>query len=295
MLKLGIIGFGEAGYYLTKEFVENSVQIFAYDSVVTGGGDRAALVTRRAAENGVTLVNSLEELFDCSEVIFCLTSAGSALPIAKSIEPLLREEQVYADLNSTSPMTKEKIADALASAKGEFIEAAVMNAVPAKKTKVPICVCGKHAEAFAQRLNACGMNVTAMGEKIGSASALKMLKSVLSKGIIALITETVFCTEKYGLTEKVLSSLKNTIDMMTYEKFCHYVVTQASVHHERLSKEMDEVLETLDGLGENAIMTRATREKFLWMTKKGFRDHFKERPATYQEVIAVKRQIEQKQ
>ncbi len=281
MLKLGFIGFGEAGYYLSTGFKENTTQCYAYDSIVMSDSPRAETVRRHAEENHVTLVNSLEELIECSEIIFCLTSAGSALPIAHNIAPLLKEGTIYADLNSTSPTTKEKIADALKNSKGTFIEAAVMNAVPAKKTKVPISICGENCEAVAARLNETGMNVEALtGAKIGTASAIKMLKSVSSKGVLALFTEVVLCTEKYGVTEKVLNSLWNTMNSMGYEKFCHYVVTQSAYHNPRLSKEMGEVLATLEELGENSIMTQATKAKFEWLTEQGYADYFVDRPAT---------------
>ncbi|MBT9778686.1 DUF1932 domain-containing protein [Clostridium sp. MCC353] len=294
MLNLGIIGFGEAGYYLTKNLIEGSVQVYTFDVAVNQEDERAELIACRARENSVILADSMEDLFEKVEIVFCLTSAGSAVPVAKSIKSLLRPGQVYIDLNSTSPQTKEEIAAALDGAEGIFVEGAVMGAVPAKMTQVPINVCGPDAGVTAQRLNAAGLNIHVVEGKIGSASAMKMFKSILSKGMIALISETVFCTEKYGLTKPVLEDLINTINQMTFDGFCNYVVTQAAVHHVRLSKEMEEVVKTLDSLGENSIMTQAVRDKFVWMTEQGFADYFKERPATYDEVVAVKRKMEGK-
>ena len=292
MLKLGFIGFGEAGYYLSSEFKEGEVEGYAFDTAAFTDDPRAEGVRRRAAENHITLVQSLEELAAACEIVVCLTSAASALPIAKSIAPFMRANTVYADLNSASPKTKEQIAEAFRCSKGTFIEAAIMNAVPAKKTKVPILICGEGCEQVAARLNVTGMNVTALsGAKLGTASATKMLKSVLSKGVIALFTEAALVTEKYDLTETVFQSLWNTMNMMTYEKFCHYMVTQAAYHSERLGKEMGEVLATLDDLDENSIMTQAAKKKFEWLHEKGFADYFAERPETYQEVISAKHEL----
>lgn len=292
MLNLGLIGYGEAGYYLTSEFTEGTVSVYAYDVVATQGGDRADLIRGRAAENNVTLVGSMEELFAKSEIVFCLTSAGSAVPIAGSVKEFLTDGKVYIDLNSTSPQTKVEVGEALEGAAGTYVEGAVMSAVPAKKTQVPINICGPGSGEIADRLNATGMNVHSHEGEIGSASALKMFKSVLSKGMIALITETVFCTEKYGLTEMVLHDLINTINMMSFDGFCNYVVTQASVHHARLAREMDEAVKTLESIGENSIMTSAVKAKFEWMTEMDFASHFAERPKTYDEVVAVKREME---
>lgn len=289
MLNLGIIGFGEAGYYLTSQFKENTVRGYAFDSAVIDRSPRADAVVQHAAENGIELVQSLAELAEKCEMIFCLTSAASAPKIAEQMAPLMREGSIYADLNSTSPKTKEIIAAHFSGSKGNFIEAAVMNAVPAKKTQVPILICGENCQQIAERLNETGMNVKALvGAAIGTASATKMLKSVLSKGVIALFTEAALVTEKYGLTETVFQSLWNTMNNMTYEKFCHYVVTQAAYHNERLAKEMGEALATLNELDENSIMTQAAKRKFEWLHEKGFDSYFVERPNTYDEVIAAK-------
>lgn len=292
MLNLGLIGYGEAGYYLTSEFKEDTVKVYAFDVVATQGGEKAELIKSRAKANSVTLVDTAKELFEKSDVIFCLTSAGSAVPVAGIIKEFLTEGKIYIDLNSTSPQTKAEINNVLAGAAGTYLEGAVMSAVPAKKTQVPINICGPDSEAVATMLNETGMNVHSHQGEIGSASALKMFKSVLSKGMIALITETVFCTKKYGLTEMVLHDLINTINMMSFDGFCNYVVTQASVHHARLAREMDEVVKTLESIDENAIMTKAVKEKFEWMTEMDFASHFEERPNTYDEVVAVKREME---
>lgn len=295
MLSLGIIGFGEAGYYITKEFLPGTVKLFAYDSIADEDFIRAKKLRKHADENGVQLVKSLEELVNSAEVIFCLTSASSALAIAEQVSPILKNGQIYVDLNSTSPSTKEAIGDIFDAIPGSFAEAAVMSSVPAGKTKVPILLCGINSEELSKRLNAIGMNTKAVGVNLGVASAMKMLRSILAKGMIAIITETVFCTEHYGITEYVLDGIKKVmLEEMTFEEFCNYSVASAATHNERFCYEMEEVMSTVDSLGENSIMTRATLNKFEWMKKQNYSSYFSERPTTYEEVLSVKKQIEKK-
>jgi len=244
----------------------------------------------------VAMEPSMEALFRASDIILCLTSANSALPIARQIAPLLREGQIYVDMNSTAPATKEQIHAALADAKGVFVEAAVMASVPANRTKVPVYVCGSQAQALAERLNACGMNFTVLSEQIGAASAMKMIKSVLFKGFIALLTETVFAAERYGITEQTLGALKHMMTVeMTFEECCNYFLCTMATHSERLGHEMEEVLLTLGSMGENDIMTRATLEKMRWVSSQGYNQKFAVRPESYHEIITYRDALEQRE
>ena len=225
MISLGFIGFGEAAYYLTTDIDKSMVELYAFDVIAKDNSERAYKIRENASANSVKLVDSLEELSKRSKIILCMTSANSALPISKQVAPLLSEGQIYSDLNSTSPISYEKIGGVFKDSKADFVEAAVMASVPANRTKVPIYVCGKMGQQMADLLNSTGMNIKYLNENLGAASATKMLKSVLFKGFIALLTETVFATDKYGITEDVLQSFKNILFVeMTYEECCNYFI-----------------------------------------------------------------------
>ncbi|MDO4321791.1 MAG: DUF1932 domain-containing protein [Lachnospiraceae bacterium] len=293
MTKLGLVGFGEAAYYLTSEIIPGSAVLYSFDTVASQDSPRGKQLRQRAEENQVTLVSSIEELFAVCNVIFCLTSANSALPIAKQIAPFLRKGQLYVDMNSTAPGTKEQIYKILDGSDGTFVEAAVMASVPANRTRVPVYVCGEAAERLCEITDACGMNFMALSEQIGAASAMKMIKSVLFKGFIALLTETVFAAERYGITEKTLGALKSILTQeMTFEECCNYFLCTMATHSERLGYEMEEVLSTLDSMGENTIMTRATLEKMRWMSGQGYNQKFSTRPENYKEIVAYRDKLE---
>ena len=293
MINLGLIGFGEAGYYLTSELKPGSTNLYAYDPVAGQDSPRGVEIRERAVKNQVMLVDSQEELFARSSIVLCLTSANSALPIAKQIAPMLKKGQVYVDMNSTSPATKEAIHQALTESAGQFVEAAVMASVPANRTRVPVYVCGEAAEQLCELVNPCGMNFTTLSRQIGAASAMKMIKSVLFKGFIALLTETVFAAERYGITEKTLGALKSILTKeMTFEECCNYFLCTMATHSERLGHEMEEVLATMESMGENDIMTRATLEKMRWMTEQGYGRKFAVRPESYKEIVEYRDELE---
>lgn len=295
METLGFIGFGEAPYNFTRDLDRNVIQVFAYDVAANGDDIRGKTIRKNAASNAVTLVDSMEALAAESKIVFCFTSAGSALPIARQIAPLMRENSIYVDLNSTSPATKEAIGDAFKQSKADFVEAAVMASVPANRTKVPVYLCGDRGQELADRMNPAGTNLHFLSRTLGAASATKMLKSVLFKGFIALLTETVFATDRYGITEEVLGALKHMMFVeMTYEECCNYFVEAMAKDSGRMGQEMEEVIATLESMGENSIMSRATREKMRWINEQGYSDHFVLRPHGYAEVLEYKRELERK-
>lgn len=294
MIRIGLIGYGEAGYLLTSDMNKSLVELFAFDVIAKEESERSAKIKENASANFVKLVDSLEELADRSQIILCLTSANSALPIAREIVPFLKEGQIYSDLNSTSPATKKEIGGVLRESKANFVEAAIMAAVPAHRTKVPIYVCGAQGRQMADMLNGIGMNIEYLSENLGAASATKMLKSVLFKGFIALLTETVFATDQYDITEDVLQALKSILFVeMTYEECCNYFVGTMATHSERLGYEMEEVLLTLESMGENSIMTKATLEKMRWITSQGYNNEFALRPDGYEPILEYKRKLDE--
>ena len=119
-----------------------------------------------------------------------------------------------------------------------------------------------------------------------------MLKSILFKGFIALLLETVFATDKYHITEEVLGALKHMmLEEMTYEQCCNYFVEAGAKDSVRMAQEMEQVVETLESMGENSIMARATQKKLEWMTRQGYSRHFVTRPHGYAGVLEYKREL----
>ena len=292
-IALGFIGFGEAPYHIARGLSPERVRLYAFDIRAEDSTPKAEKVREHAAECRVTLVASLAELLRCGEVFLNFTSADVAPSIAAQAAPLLRPGQFYLDMNSMAPQSKREIASIFEASRGNFVEAAVMSSVPANGPQVPISLCGRAGAAASALLNALGMNTTFLSEEIGLASASKILRSVLAKGMIALLTETVFAADHYHLTEEVLEKLYNTMTReMTFQEFCHYSVCSAAIHNGRFCHEMEEALRTLEALHENSIMTQATLTKFEWLHQRGFSDYFSERPRTYDEVLEVKKMIE---
>ncbi|MFM2123896.1 MAG: hypothetical protein RL328_347, partial [Acidobacteriota bacterium] len=194
---------------------------------------------------------------------------------------------LYADLNSISPKAKERVAQA-ASANGEaYCEIAVMGPIPPYGHKAPLLLGAAGAAQFQQMFAPLNLRMEIVStDRVGRAAAVKMFRSIVYKGIEALLFECVLGAGQYGAEERVFASLKESLPGVDWKKLADYMVGRVVVHGERRAREMDEVAKTLEELGIEPMMASATARRFDWAVGTGLRDQFGgEFPATYQEVL----------
>jgi len=274
MVKLGFIGFGEAGFHIAKGLKSEGLEgIAAYDKFWEGapGSD---LIRQRAAEAHVKLVPSHQELIANSEIVISAVSADMALTLAQTSRPFLKAGQMYVDINATSPMTKEEI-DQLISPVALFVDCAVMGPVPPYKHKVPVAVSGDGAKAFTEIMSPFGMNITLMDAAAGAASASKMFRSIFMKGFVVLLLEMLTAAHRYRVEDDVLLSVKETLTASPLLEVINGLLGRGVIHSERREHEMDEVIATLAKLGVDGTMSQATKAKLRWCTQLGLKAHFK--------------------
>lgn len=266
---LGFIGFGEATYHISAGLVSEGLSsIRAYDVLVEDPikGER---ICERARELGIVLEPTLEALCDRSDIIVCATSAKSALSIACVAKNFLQPRHLYVDMNAASAFVKQAIFDELRETEVRFTDAAVMDSVPGRGHKVPIHVSGNGARAFKQFADMYGMNVNYMDDEPGSASAVKMLRSIFMKGFSALLFETLAASEAMNATEAILASIEQTLQAKPLEEIVDGLLTRTVVHAERRVDEMSEVIHTLEQLGIDSTLSHAVREKLSHFVEAG--------------------------
>ncbi|MGY9057587.1 MAG: NAD(P)-binding domain-containing protein, partial [Alphaproteobacteria bacterium] len=229
-MRLGLIGFGEAGYAIAKSLA-GTVEIAAFD-IATHDNVRGPLIQGRAAETGVTLVGDIRDLADHADTIFSVCSCAAAEEVAGQIAGVLSQAHTYCELNSAGPSTKQRAAAALAKSGAQFVDVAVMADVPPHGHRVPLLVAGPGAEAFAVTANELGFRVETMEGEIGSASAVKMFRSVLMKGMGSLILECAQAASQFGMTETVFESTSKSMGM-DLMKFANHIAPRQIEHAER--------------------------------------------------------------
>jgi 3-hydroxyisobutyrate dehydrogenase-like beta-hydroxyacid dehydrogenase len=287
--KLGFVGFGEAAYHLAKGLREAGVaHTFAYDihTHTPGKGER---ILSRAAETGTQLTPSPAALAEAADVIIAAVTADQAVMAAHQTAPSLTARHLYADINSVSPSAKQAVGRAVAEAGARFVEVAVMAAVPPHGHKVPMLIGGAAAPEFEAMFTPLGMRMEVVStSQIGGAVAVKMFRSVIYKGLEALIFECVLGASHYGAEPRVFASLEKDFPGLDFKKLADYMVGRVVVHGERRAREMEEAAVTLRELGIDPIMTEATARRMDWAAKLDLRAQFGgEFPKNYAEVLAA--------
>lgn len=288
-MRLGFVGFGEAAYHFAKGMQSEGVrEIAAYD-LYTDDPQRGAKIQTRACELGVQLLVSPQELAANADTIISAVTADQAVAAARENGPFLTTDHLYADLNSISPKAKEQVAEAATVKGASFCEIAVMGPIPPYAHKVPLLLGGSGALRFQEVFAPLGMRMEIVStDRVGRAAAVKMFRSIVYKGIEALLFECVLGAGEYGAEERVFASLKESLPGVDWKKLADYMVGRVVVHGERRAREMDEVAKTLEELGIEPMMASATARRFDWAAQSGLKEKFGgEFPATYDEVIAA--------
>ena len=271
---LGFIGFGEAAFNISKGLKDDGFgKIIAHDKY-WNVAPRSELICKRAQELSVELMPSLQSLVEKSDIILSAVSADMAVRLAQEARPYLKQNEIYVDINATSPMTKEEV-DKIISPAALFVDCAVMGPVPTYRHKVPVSVSGKGAGAFFEKMSPYGMNITLMDAPAGSASASKMFRSIFMKGFVTILLEMLVAAQKYQVADDVLMSVNETLTGGPLLDVINGLVNRGVIHSERREHEMDEVIATLDTIGVDATMSKATKDKLRWCTNLGLKEYFK--------------------
>ncbi len=266
---IGFLGFGEAAFQIAKGLRQAGLQYtFAYDI------DRTPLVESRACETGTTLVRSPSELAEAAPLLFSLVTASSALQAALETAAFLTSRHLYVDLNSVSPASKRSIEAQVCSNKAMFVEASIMAPVPPYQHRVPILMTGSAAPELVRDLAPFGMCLEVMDGNTGAAAAVKMCRSIVVKGLEALLFEATRAACSFGAEERVFRSLDETFPGMNWKSLATYMIGRVVVHGERRAQEMAEVAETLKSVNVEPIMCQATTRLLAWSVEMDFKSKF---------------------
>lgn len=259
--RIAIIGFGEAGGILGHDLAAHGLEISTYDILFDSPDARDAMLAK-ARGSKVRAGENLAGAARGAQLVISAVTASSALGVAKDAARLLAAGQTFLDINSVSPGTKQRMAEHFAKSPAHFVEAAVMAALPPQRLKVPILLGGAHAADLAARLSAIGLNASVASDRIGVASAVKMCRSVVIKGLEAIATESMLAARRYGAEDAVLKSLAATFpEMGWHAKLPDYLISRVAEHGKRRAAEMREAAQALRDVGIDPLMAEATAER----------------------------------
>jgi 3-hydroxyisobutyrate dehydrogenase-like beta-hydroxyacid dehydrogenase len=265
--RVALIGFGEVGGIFGHDFAAAGLDVCAFDILLNVESSRPAMLAK-ARGASARPCDTLEEAVRGADLAISAVTASSAADAARSAAPFLRGGQIYLDINSVSPDTKQEIARTLGETPATFVEAAVMAAVAPQRLKVPMLLGGAEAAAAAGRLQAIGLNVKPISDRVGVASAIKMCRSIIIKGLEAITVESMFTARRYGAEKQVLDSLAATFPGMGWDAALpDYLISRVAEHGKRRAAEMREAAQAVADAGLEPLTALATAQRQDWLVQ----------------------------
>jgi 3-hydroxyisobutyrate dehydrogenase-like beta-hydroxyacid dehydrogenase len=256
--RFAIIGFGEVGQILAQDLVAAGCEVAGtYDLKFSDPGS----IPSRAATGPYRAGRDHHDAVEGAQLVISAVTAEQGLEAARAVAGGLEPGAFYVDVNSVSPGVKRASAEAVNGAGGRYVEAAVMTAVPPHRLKSPMLLGGPHAAAFLEIAAPLGFNAKVYSADYGKASAVKMCRSVMIKGMEALITESMLTARRLGVEDDVLASLGETMPVPDWEAFARYMISRSLQHGRRRAEEMREVARTVSEAHVDPLMSASIAER----------------------------------
>jgi 3-hydroxyisobutyrate dehydrogenase-like beta-hydroxyacid dehydrogenase len=254
--RISFIGFGEAGQAIASGLRGAGIErIAAWDILFP---EPAGASLKAAGETmGVRMASSAGDAVRETDMVISAVTAASSVDAARSVAPHLSGRPYYLDINSVSPGRKQETANLLGDG-ARYVDVAVVAAIHPARHRTPMLISGPHAEEISPLLHELEMQLTVVGPEIGSAAAIKMIRSVMIKGIEALTLECFLAASRAGVLEEVTASLKNNYPTLDWAKIADYNLERMASHGERRAAEMEESAATLRELGLDPLMVDST-------------------------------------
>ena len=258
--KLAFIGYGEVGRLFAQQLRDGSgVQISAFDLKLNSAEDAAPLIAAGRA-SGVHLARGAADAASGAEIIISAVTADAAAAVAEEAAAYLAPGQIFFDVNSASPSTKAGCAKALEGEGLDYVEGAVMAPVVEPGIRAPILTGGARAAELTEALNGFGMNLRHVSDRIGRASATKLCRSIMIKGIEALIMESANASAHWGVSEDVFASLNQTFQGADWAELAQLMDRRVAKHGVRRAAEMREAAAMLADMGRDPELIRAVAD-----------------------------------
>ncbi len=256
---VAIVGYGEVGRILAEDLRAQGLAVSAFDIRAT------ASMQAHAAQQGVRLAAGVVDAVAGAGLVMSAVTASQTVAVAETCAPGLTEAAFFLDLNSASPGAKQRAAALVDAAGGRYVEGAVMTSVPPYRSRVPLLLGGPHAQALLRPLNAIGFAARVASDRLGVASATKMSRSVMIKGLEAMVIESFTTARHYGVEDALIASLVETFPGIDWEKQAAYFFQRVIEHGRRRSEEVREVAQTVREAGLEPWSAAGTAERQAWV------------------------------
>lgn len=258
MSKIAFIGLGEAGNALISGWGEPLAKAVSGFDIKIQNQDTANVIINNCNALGIKCESKLEDAVEGADLVFSAVTADQAVLVSTVTAPLLKEGAYFFDLNSCAPSSKKTSEKIIHNAGGRYVDVAVMSPVHPKLNMAPLLISGEHAIEADKLLRKLPMSPRIIDGPVGSASSIKMIRSIMVKGLEALTSECLLAAVEAGVEDEVLNSLVKSHPGTDWNSQAAYNFERAIVHGERRAAEMEEVAKTIDDLGLPNDMAKST-------------------------------------
>ncbi|AOB31258.1 phosphogluconate dehydrogenase [Bordetella sp. H567] len=266
---VAIIGFGEVGPILAKALSGQGCPVGIHDIKLENPATREQIV-KRAENSGARVAASLADCLAGAELVFSAVTASQAGAVAQDAAPLMAPGQTFIDLNSVSPKVKQQNSVLIQRHGADYVESAVMAPVPPQGIRVPMLLGGGTARAISAKLNALGMRTEAVADDIGLASAIKLCRSIMIKGMEAMCVQSMLAARHFGVDDRVLASMAASFPSVGWDDgYEAYLIGRVAEHGQRRSEEMREAAAMLGEIGMNPGLATAIADIQEAVARKG--------------------------
>jgi 3-hydroxyisobutyrate dehydrogenase-like beta-hydroxyacid dehydrogenase len=262
-MQIALIGYGEVGRILAEDLRKQDLAVATFDLKLHGEAGEA--LREHALLHGVTPADSHAHAVRGAQLVVSAVTASQTVAVAEACAPGLAPGAFFLDFNSASPGAKIRAAGHIDAAGGRYVEGAVMTSVPPYRIKVPLLLGGPYAALLEPVLNRLGFAPKLSSDRLGVASATKMCRSVMIKGLEAMVIESFTTARHYGVEDAVVASLCETFPAIAWEKQASYFFQRVIEHGRRRSEELREVAESVREAGLTPWSASGTAERQAWV------------------------------
>lgn len=283
-MRVGFIGYGEAAYEMSKGLKKEGLQeILAFD-VMHDHEVFGDLIRRRSEDAKVKLVFSPKDVIDNSQIVIVAVPGSKALDTAKNLYEYLNDDIIYVDVSASTVKVKKDIWDLIKGKTNRFVDGAMLGPLPMHQHKVPIAASGTGTDEFIQMMSVYGMKIEKVSESAGDATAIKLIRSIFTKGLSSLLLEIIEISSKTGVTDRVIKSISSSIDEVSFEYTINRLLTSGAIHAERRAHELVGSIEMMNEYNVDSIMSQAAKVKLELFAGKNLNEIFEGKtPKSYKE------------
>jgi 3-hydroxyisobutyrate dehydrogenase-like beta-hydroxyacid dehydrogenase len=243
-LSIAVLGLGEAGSIFANDLSAMGIAVAGWDPD-----------PKRELNNKIRFAKNNMDAAKDADIIFSVNLSSVAEEIAAEVLPAMTAGKIYAEMNTSSPQKKIAVHEILKASGVQYVDLAIMAPVPPKGIKTPFLISGNGAKLFKEKLERYNLNIEVLSETVGDASTRKLLRSIVYKGIAAVICEASEAGKSFGLEKYIREQITSVIG--GNDELIERFIEGSYTHAERRIQEMEAVVSMLEGKNIKPFMSQA--------------------------------------